>query len=200
MLRYLHNLWKRIKQPKQGLVAFPGIFERFQELLQNHQQVMELIADLGEKSGGEYIFDRKYLADTVEEIHTLLLHMVQGLNLITGNRYLELHPALDRIFVPLESELRGRLSLAGDLPLIVSLAEAPLDRPELTGGKANNLAVIIQNLQLPVPPGFVITTQVYRLFLELNQMEERIHAWLESWAGGEKDETQIPRQVQDTHR
>ena len=53
---------------------------------------MELIADLGEKSGGEYIFDRKYLADTVEEMHTRLLHMVQGLNLITGNRYLELHP------------------------------------------------------------------------------------------------------------
>ena len=177
-------------------MAFPGIFERFQELLQNHQQVMELIADLGEKSGGEYIFDRKYLADTVEEMHTLLLHMVQGLNLITSSRYLELHPALDRIFVPLESELRGRLSLAGEMPLIASLAEAPLDRPELTGGKANNLAVIIQNLQLPVPPGFVITTQAYRLFLEFNQLEDRIHAWLESWAAGEKDEGQTSRQIQ----
>jgi pyruvate,water dikinase len=157
---------------------------------------MELIADLGEKSGGEYIFDRKYLADIIEEMHTLLLHMVQGLNLITANRYLELHPALDRIFVPLESELRGRLSLSGEMPLIVSLAEAPLDRPELTGGKANNLAVIIQNLQLPVPPGFIITTQVYRLFLEFNQMEDRIHAWLESWAAGEKDEDQVSRQIQ----
>jgi len=71
MFQHLHNLWKRIKRPKQGLVAFPGIFERFQELLQNHQQVMELIADLGEKSGGEYIFDRKYLSDTVDEMHTL---------------------------------------------------------------------------------------------------------------------------------
>ncbi len=196
MWEYLHNLWKRIKRPKQSLVAFPGVFERFQELLQNHQQVMELIADLGEKSGGEYIFDRKYLADTVEEMHTLLLHMVQGLNLITASRYLELHPALDRIFVPLESELRGRLSLAGEMPLVASLAEAPLDRPELTGGKANNLAVIIQNLQLPVPPGFVITTQAYRLFLEFNQLEDRIHAWLESWVAGEKDEGQTARQIQ----
>jgi pyruvate,water dikinase len=196
MLKYLHNLWKRIMRPKPGLVAFPEIFEHFQDLLQNHQRVMELIADLGEKSGGEYIFDRKYLADTVEEMHTLLLHMVQGLNLITSSRYLDLHPALDRIFVPLESELRGRLSLAGEMPLSVSLAEAPLDRPELTGGKANNLAVIIQNLQLPVPPGFVITTQAYRLFLEYNQLEERIHAGLESWSAGEKDEYQISRQIQ----
>ncbi|MBU4448037.1 MAG: pyruvate, water dikinase [Proteobacteria bacterium] len=178
------------------MVAFPEIFEHFQELLQNHQRVMELIADLGEKSGGEYIFDRKYLADTIDEMHTRLLHMVQGLNLITSGRYLELHPTLDRIFVPLESELRGRLSLAGEMPRIVSLAEAPLDRPELTGGKANNLAVIIQNLQLPVPPGFVITTRAYRLFLDHNQLEERIHAWLESWAAGEQDERQTSRQIQ----
>ena len=196
MWQYLHNLWNRTKRPKRGLEAFPEIFERFQELLRNHQLVMELIADLGEKSGGEYIFDRKYLADTVEEMHTLLLHMVQGLNLITGNRYLELHPALDHIFVPLEAELRGRLSLSGEMPLIVSLTEAPLDRPELTGGKANNLAVIIQNLQLPVPSGFVITTRAYRLFLEHNQLEERIHAWLESWAAGEQDERQTSRQIQ----
>jgi pyruvate,water dikinase len=196
MFEYLHNLWKRIKRPKPNLVAFPEIFEHFQELLQNHQRVMELIADLGEKSGGEYIFDRKYLADTVEEMHTRLLHMVQGLNLITSGRYLDLHPTLDRIFIPLELELRGRLSLAGKMPRIVSLAEAPLDRPELTGGKANNLAVIIQNLQLPVPPGFVITTRTYRLFLEQNQLEERIHAWLESWSAGEQDERQTSRQIQ----
>jgi pyruvate,water dikinase len=196
MLRLLKDFWDKIKRPKPSLVAFPEIFERFQELLQNHQRVMELIADLGEKSGGEYIFDRKYLADTVDEMHTLLLHMVQGLNLITGNRHLELHPTLDRICLPLEAELRGRLSLSGEMPLTVSLAEAPLDRPELTGGKANNLAVIIQNLQLPVPPGFVITTRAHRLFLEFNQIEDRIHAWLESWAAGEQDERQTSRKIQ----
>jgi pyruvate,water dikinase len=196
MLHYLHNIWNRIKRRKPSLVAFPEIFERFQELLQNHQRVMELIADLGEKSGGEYIFDRKYLTDTVDEMHTLVLHMVQGLNLIASNRYLELHPTLDHIFVPLEAELRGRLSLSGEMPLTVSLSEAPLDRPELTGGKANNLAIIIQNLQLPAPPGFVITTRAYRLFLEHNQLEERIHSWLESWVSGEKDVSQTSRQIQ----
>jgi pyruvate,water dikinase len=196
MLQQIRNLWSRIAKPKPDLVAFPEIFEHFQELLQDHQKVMELIADLGEKSGGEYIFDRKYLVDSVEEIHTLLLHMVQGLNLLTSNRYLGLHSTLDRIFIPLESELRGRLSLSREMPLVVSLAEAPLDRPELTGGKANNLAVIIQNLQLPVPPGFIITTRAYRLFLEHNQLEERIHAWLESWVAGEQDERQTSRQIQ----
>lgn len=181
---------------KPDLVAFPEIFEHFQALLQDHQRVMELIADLGEKSGGEYIFDRKYLIDTTEEIQTLLLRMVKGLNLITSNRYLDLFPAIDRIFIPLGAELRGRLILSKEMPLVLPLAEAPPDRPELIGGKAAHLAVILQNLHLPVPTGFVITTRAYRLFLEHNHLEERIHALLEAWVAGEHDERHVSRQIQ----
>jgi pyruvate,water dikinase len=196
MWQVVQNLWKRMHRPKTDLVAFPEIFEHFQELLQDHQRVMERIADLGEKSGGEYIFDRKYLIDTTEEIQTLLLRMVKGLNLITSNRYLDLYQAIDRIFIPLGAELRGRLILSKEMPLVISLAEAPQDRPELIGGKASNLAVAIQNLDLPVPGGFIITTRAYRLFLEHNHLEERIHALLESWVAGEYDERQVSRQIQ----
>ena len=196
MWQVLNNLWNRISRHKPDLVAFPEIFEHFQALLQDHQRVMELIADLGEKSGGEYIFDRKYLIDTTEEIQTLLLRMVKGLNLITSNRYLDLFPAIDRIFIPLGAELRGRLILSKEMPLVIPLAEAPQDRPELIGGKASNLAVAIQNLHLPVPEGFIITTRAYRLFLEHNHLEERIHALLEAWVAGEYDERQVSRQIQ----
>jgi len=181
---------------KPDLVAFPEIFEHFQALLQDHQRVMELIADLGEKSGGEYIFDRKYLIDATEAIQTLLLRMVKGLNLITSNRYLDLFAAIDRIFIPLGAELRGRLVLSKEMPLVLPLAEAPQDRPELVGGKASHLAVAIQNLHLSVPPGFVITTRAYRLFLEHNHLEERIHALLEAWVAGEQDERHVSRQIQ----
>ncbi|MFA5111649.1 MAG: PEP/pyruvate-binding domain-containing protein [Desulfobaccales bacterium] len=196
MWQALHRLWNRIIGPKPHLVAFPEIFEHFQALLQDHQRVMELIADLGEKSGGEYIFDRKYLIDTTEAIQTLLLRMVKGLNLITANRFLDLYPALDRIFIPLGAELRGRLVLSKEMPLVIRLEEAPPDRPELIGGKAGHLAVALRNLHLPVPAGFIITTRAYRLFLEHNHLEERIHAQLEAWVAGEQDERQASRQIQ----
>jgi pyruvate,water dikinase len=196
MWQAVQNLWNRIAKPKPDLVAFPEIFEHFQDLLQDHQRVMELIADLGEKSGGEYIFDRKYLIDTTEEIQTLLLRMVKGLNLITSNRYLDLFQTIDRIFIPLGAELRGRLILSKEMPLVIPLEVAPQDRPELIGGKASHLAVAIQNLHLPVPSGFVITTRAYRLFLEHNHLEERIHALLEGWVAGEHDERHVSRQIQ----
>jgi len=196
MWQAVHNLWNRLARRTPDLVAFPEIFEHFQALLQDHQRVMELIADLGEKSGGEYIFDRKYLTDTAEAIQNLLLRMVKGLNLITSNRYLDLFPAIDRIFIPLGAELRGRLILSKEMPLVISLGEAPPDRPELIGGKAAHLAVAIQNLHLPVPTGFVITTRAYRLFLEHNHLEERIHSLLEAWVAGEHDERHTSRQIQ----
>jgi len=186
----------RFRRPKPETTPFPEIFEQFQSLLQDHQQVMELIADLGEKSGGEYIFDRKYLVDLTNNLHTLLLRMVNGLNLIANKRYMELYSTLDRIFQPLEAELRGRLLLSEEMPLVIALNELPLDHPELTGGKANTLGRAIQSLKLPVPDGFVITTRAYRKFLEINHLEERIHAWLESWAAGEQDAGQTSRQIQ----
>ena len=158
---------------------------------------MELIADLGEKSGGEFIFDRKYLADTLNEMQNLILRMVKGVNLISSNRYLDLYSSIDRIFIPIEAELRGRLNLSrGITAHVVSLEEATPDRPELLGGKANSLTIIMQNLSLPVPPGFVITTRAWRRFLEDNHLEERIHGWLEAWAAGERDETESARQLQ----
>ncbi len=196
LLEPLKRLWGRIRGPKPEMAPFPEIFEQFQTLLQDHQQVMELVADLGEKSGGEYIFDRKYLADFTNTLHMLVLRMVNGLNLIAGKRYIDLYTTLDRIFQPMEAELRGRLLLSEEMPLVIGLSELPLDHPELTGGKANNLGRISQSLKLPVPSGFVITTRAYRKFLEVNQLEERIHAWLESWTAGELDTEQTSRQIQ----
>jgi pyruvate,water dikinase len=196
LLSPFKRLWERILGPKMEPVPFPEVFEQFQTMLQDHQQVMELIADLGEKSGGEYIFDRKYLADFTDSLRTLLLRMVNGLNLIAAKRYMELYAALDRIFLPLEAELRGRLLLSEEMPLVILLRESPLDHPELTGGKANALGRVIQSLKLPVPAGFVITTRAYRKFLESNRLEARIHGWLNAWSEGELDEGQTARQIQ----
>lgn len=190
------NLWKKMFKPPQELVAFPEVFEHFQGLLQDHQKIMEIIADLGEKSGGDYVFDRKYLTDSVGELHTLLLRLVKGLNLISGNRYVELYAALDRILLPIEAELRGRLGLTEEMPLVIGLKSAPLDLPELVGGKAAILTEICQRLNVPVPDGFVVTTRAYRRFMEHNQADDRILTLMDAWITGKLDTIQLSRQIQ----
>lgn len=197
------NIWQRLRnlitgkgRQSQELIDLPVIFEHFQEILVDNQRAMEIITDLGEKAGGEYIFDRQYLADAVTRLQDVLLRLVKGLNLVADNRYTDLYQTLDRIFLPLESELRGRLSLSADAPLVCSLADLPLDHPEMAGGKASNLAEIRRRLDIPVPEGFVITTKGYRRFLEHNHLEERIHGILENWQAGQGDERQTSRQIQ----
>ncbi|MGQ9653124.1 MAG: PEP/pyruvate-binding domain-containing protein [Thermodesulfobacteriota bacterium] len=183
-------------RPRAEPSELQELFEHFQGLLQDHQQLMVTIADLGEKSGGEYIFDRKYLDDTVDRLRGDLLRLVERLNLLTNNKYMALYGSVDRILLQIEAELRGRLALSDEMPLAVSLDALPLDRPELVGGKANALALIRQSLGLKVPDGFVVTTRAYRRVLEHNRLEDRIHAWLESWASAESDARQASRQIQ----
>ena len=154
LLQQLHNLKDKILKHRPEPMAFPVIFEHFQELLLDNQKAMELITDLGEKSGGEYIFDRKYLVDATTELRNLMLRLVKGLNLIADNRYMELYRTLDHIFLPLEAELRGRLSLSQEMPYVIPLEEMPLDQPELTGGKAHALGEIIRRLQSAGAAGF----------------------------------------------
>ncbi len=185
-------MWSRIKKSirtlisqKRESIAFQQVFEQFQVLLDNHQKAMELIADLGEKSGGDYIFDRKYLVDSVAELQDLLLRMVKGLNLISSDRYYELYSTLDRVFFPVEMELRGRLALS-NAPYVISLTDMPLDTPELTGGKANALGEIMHRLGIPAPSGFVITNRAYNRFIDYNDLEERIQSWLELWVSGKE--------------
>jgi pyruvate, water dikinase len=179
------ELFHRLFPSKREELAFPQIFEHFQGLLQEHQRAMELMADLGEKAGGDYIFDRQYLIDLVRELYDLLLRMVKDLNLIGSNRYADLYSTLDRIFLPIDSELRGRLNLL-DAPYVISLENVPLDNLELTGGKAGKLAHIVYRTKISVPRGFVITAKAYQHFLHYNDLEPRIHGALESWAAGKE--------------
>ena len=54
------------------------------------------------------------------------------------------------------------------MTLTLALSELPADLPEATavaGGKAANLGVMARELDLPVPPAFVITTEACRAFL-----------------------------------
>ena len=147
---------------------------------------MSIIADLGEKSGGDYIFDRQYLLASVHDLQDLLLRMCKGMNFMSSDGYLPLYSAIDRVFMPVQAELRGRLGIV-DAPYAIMLRACPLDTPELVGGKASTLAEIACRLNILVPDGFVITTAAYGRFLEHNGLDERIQNCLESWASGEND-------------
>jgi phosphoenolpyruvate synthase/pyruvate phosphate dikinase len=47
------------------------------------------------------------------------------------------------------------------------------DNVDVAGGKGANLGELIR-AELPVPPGFVLTTEAYRNYVEANELTEQI--------------------------
>jgi len=133
MWQVFQNLWKRMHRPKPDLVAFPEIFEHFQALLADHQRVMELIADLGEKSGGTIsltaIPDRQPPKNP-----DAAAAYGERLKSLTSNRYLDLYQAIDRIFIPLGPNSGAADPLQGNAPGDPA-GRSPPGPPELIGAK-----------------------------------------------------------------
>ena len=57
--------------------------------------------------------------------------------------------------------------------MIVWFSELTKKDVSLAGGKGANLGTLY-NLKLPVPPGFVVTTQAYKSFLEKTGIQKKI--------------------------
>jgi len=63
-------------------------------------------------------------------------------------------------------------------PYAIKLEDVSPEDLLLVGGKALNLGILQNQLQLPVPSGFVITTNAFHHFMEVNQLRAKIDSRL----------------------
>jgi pyruvate, water dikinase len=102
---------------------------------------------------------------------TLLL--IQDLDLLAGGRYRELFEIHGRI----EARVREYFQTGSRherQQISYQLREVDARNVTDVGGKAANLGEVIKFLPSAVPPGFVITTAAYRLFIQENDLHDRI--------------------------
>ncbi len=176
------------KGGEEGLSSFRSLFERFRDLLDANNDVLALIADMGDKLSGDYVFDTRYLENTASELEVLVRRIIDDLNVITGDRYPELNEAFERIRREVRAEMDDDC-WRRQQDLVVPLERADLDRIELVGGKMGTLGEVRSRLGLRVPPGFVVTTTAYRAFISQDGVADflsRAFADLEAGAGVEE--------------
>ncbi len=147
-------------------------FRRFKQVLHCNQSALELIADMGEKLSGEYLFDRHYIETMFEELSETVLKCIHNLNALCDNRYTELYEVFDKIQDRLQLILQGREDRQG--PPVILLCEISKAEYSIVGGKALHLAKIIADLDLPVPEGLVITTKAYHDVIAYNGLNPKI--------------------------
>ncbi|MCG6954349.1 MAG: pyruvate, water dikinase [Gemmatimonadetes bacterium] len=137
---------------------------RFRSLVEQNDRVLELIADAGEKLGGEYVFDSKYLQDLAGALRDAAHSVVTTLNAISNDRYPELLDALAAIDESVKAALECRLAVP-DSPYVLPLSEVGLPNLEAVGAKMARLGEVRSRLGCSVPEGFVVTTHACRDFL-----------------------------------
>ncbi|RUM87256.1 MAG: hypothetical protein DSZ23_06100 [Thermodesulfatator sp.] len=134
-------------------------FEQFKKVLRSNQVALEIIADMGEKLSGDYIFDKRYIEESYEKLSEAVLKSVNALNALCDNKYKDLYEVYDRVTRHLLEILKQREDRNG--PPVIPLKAVTRSNNAIVGGKAKHLAKIIRDLELPVPDGFVITTRAY---------------------------------------
>ncbi|MFH1019132.1 MAG: PEP/pyruvate-binding domain-containing protein, partial [Pseudomonadota bacterium] len=144
----------------------PLIFSQFREVLKANNQALEIIADMGEKLSGEYLFDLRYVEATVEEMIEAMHRAIAAINILTQNQCLALH----EVFPPMEARVKAILNKRDDRdgPPLLWLTEVETRHWPLVGGKAAHLSELLHNPKVRVPEGFVITTRLFHDLLDLN--------------------------------
>ncbi len=175
-------------------MPFVTLFGLFQKILGLNNQILDLIAEMGTKLGGNYVFDRQYIHSTCDQMADLVYKLIYNLNAMAPGKYLALYEAFTTIHQEIEEELAGRLVIPQtDYTMPYHLISR--DYGDVVGPKNANLAEVKNLLGLTAPEGFAITTRAYQSFLEHNGLQERIQEIATSWEKGDMTSVEAETEI-----
>ncbi|MEL7641950.1 MAG: PEP/pyruvate-binding domain-containing protein [Solidesulfovibrio sp.] len=154
-------------------VPFVVLFKKFKSILERNNRILTLMADMGDKLGGEYVFDRRYIEAACEEMADQIFKLVSDLSILNRCRNVPLFTAFETVRQEIADELAGRHHFPDTAPTL-PLSALRADMAEAAGGKFAMLGELKNVLQLPVPDGFVITTGAFAAFMAKNGLPELI--------------------------
>ena len=180
MMHHIRGLFQKIRQWRRGqIIPLDDLFTHFQQILQENTSAMKMIADMEDKAGGEYVFDRQYLRDALKHIEDVVLRSAVNFNYICNNKHLDIYGVIETLGKELQLELTGQIVIAGHQAVLL-LEEIEETIAEAVGNKAYKLSRIAQLSEAQVPPGFVVTIAGFRKYLAYNNLFDKIENLLQT--------------------
>ncbi len=175
-------------------VPFNVLFGVFQKVLEYNNQVLELMAGMGTKLGGAYIFDQQYIRSSCLQMSDLVYKLIYNLNTMAPKKYLDLYDAFDAINHDIEEELAGR-PVIPQTEYTMPYSLVTDDLTDVVGAKNANLAEIKNLLGLKAPEGFAITIRAFRAFTEYNRLQPKMNALNAAWRQGDASANQAAEEL-----
>lgn len=148
-------------------------YEAFKSLLAHDKCAHEVMAELEEIYYNQVRVDFQVIAKKYDRLAESVSGIVEDLSKICPSRYLNLKD----YFKKFDFYIRFMLAPPEynfSPPFTVQLNDISSDSRLLVGGKALHLSVIKSNLDLPIPSGFVITTNAFFYLIEHNDLRKLI--------------------------
>ncbi len=170
-------------------------YHSFRDLLALNTECLEVIVDLQEDL--QYIPPRRNIVEKrVAAIFEKADGIVRALERLTGYHQDRLHEALAAQRNEVERHTAALQELVSPR-LAAWTYELGMDDVQESGGKAAALGEINKKLDLPVPSGYVLTTEAYRLFFGIPHWKKIRDALRETEPGDLDRIRDISRQLQD---
>lgn len=178
----------------QGKLSFSDLFEHFQKLIVQNNRSLEIMADLGEKLSGEYVFDQHYIQVSAMRLADSVYKLIYHLDCMAPGKYAQLFSVYNKIRAAIEQELRGKVVIPVG-PYVVPYGKIEEGLEDVVGGKNARLAVARNVLGLEIPPGFAITSHSFRSFLRQGALGEQLATLAAQWERNEIDSQQYSVQA-----
>ncbi|MGE4559431.1 MAG: PEP/pyruvate-binding domain-containing protein, partial [Desulfobulbus sp.] len=159
-------------RPSREVLPFTVLFKKFQSILERNNLILELMADMGDKLGGEYIFDGHYIAEAAEKLGDQVFKLISDYSILNQHKNADLFLAFERIRYAIQEEVAGHhVFTVGDPAM--DLSAIGHEHNELAGAKMTTLGDVRNRLELTVPDGFVITTRTFFEFFQRNHLFDK---------------------------
>jgi len=155
-----------------GALSIKTVFRNFKEVLESNNRALEIIADMGDKLGGDYLFDINYIKSAYSELAGTVSNSLQNFDALTADKYLKLHEVSQRIDSQIKRLIYDVTPSRG--VMVLSFKDITWNMFRDVGGKSAALAEMTNYLKLNIPEGFAITTSAYDEFVGHNLLRERI--------------------------
>jgi len=154
--------------------AFRFRYTCFKDLLDSNTQLMNIITDLEAKLEGRQVFGMSYVRSQSARAAFHAFRMIKSLDVLSGHRYPSLYEVLDRINAGIKASLGERKEIAVT-EFILPYERLTKELVDWVGGKSANLGEVLNKVNLPIPPGFAITTRAFEAFLAHNDLRDEIN-------------------------
>ncbi|GFM37031.1 PEP/pyruvate-binding domain-containing protein [Desulfovibrio psychrotolerans] len=157
---------------EEAAARFTLRYNAFRDLLESNSELLGIMGEMQAMLEGNRVFGRPFLSAQSSRAIFHAARMTASLHTLSGGRYGGLHNALHDIRTRLDEAVAMRRP-QGRTELVLPLHALEHDDVATAGAKSTHLAEL-GRMGLPVPPGFVVTTSAYDLFMEHDGLLDRI--------------------------